>query len=372
MTRSDGTSDPAGRASALRDRLLEVGPLWVGALGTVLLFLFAVQLLGTATEAARPLVQRLLRRVVVDDASALGLSWLATYGLTNGSVVAALSVSLLRSGLVTPSQAYLMVAGSRLGGAAIVVIVGALDYAQGRQGRTLSEGTSLGLLTFLVGFTIYLPATVLGIVVLSTFRSPLLTAARGLDLPVRSLRYFEPATAALTDVLGPGIALVLAVLLLFGSLWAFDSLLERVETETVRAYLFRHFRRRWRAFGIGLVITGATTSVAFSLGVVVPLYNREFVRRGEMVPYVLGANVGTLLDTLVVAVVLETGVGVAVVLLVIGLATLLTLVALVAYGPYSTLVDAGQDRLLEDRRVFAGFVVFLVVAPLALLVVPHL
>lgn len=286
--------------------------------------------------------------------------------------MAALSLSLLRSGIVTVPEAFLLIAGSRLGGAAIVVLVGALDYLQRRDGRTLSEGTSLGLLTFLVTFTIYVPATVLGFAVLLAFRAELLAATDGLDLTVRSLEYLEPVTDAVTRTLGPGPALVVALGLLFGSLWLFDRVLARVETETVRTYVFQHFGRRWMAFGVGLLITGVTTSVAFSLGVVVPLYNREFVRRREIVPYILGANVGTLFDTLVAAFVLETTPGVAVVLLVMGLATLFTIAALVTYELYAAFVDAAQDRLLEDRRFFVGFVVLLVAVPAALLLVPHL
>jgi len=57
---------------------------------------------------------------------------------------------------------------------------------------------------------------------------------------------------------------------------------------------------------------------------------------------------------------------------VVGLATLFTLVALVGYEPYAAVIDAGQDRFLEDRRFFVGFGILLVAAPLALLLVPHL
>lgn len=34
----------------------------------------------------------------------------------------------------------------------------------------------------------------------------------------------------------------------FGSLWLFDELLERVQTETVRTCVFRHFERKLMAF----------------------------------------------------------------------------------------------------------------------------
>lgn len=355
----------------LRERLLEIGPLWLGAVGTVLLFLFAVQLLGTATEAAEPVIERILRRIVVDDISALGLGWVASYGLTNGSVVAALSLSLLRSGLVSPSETYFMITGTRLGGTAIIVLVGAMDYLQNRRNQSLSEGTSLGLLTFVITFSIYIPVTVFGAAILKRFHSTMFEAAEGLRVSIRSLEYLEPVTDAVTRALGPSITLVVAIALLFGSLWFFDRLLERVHTETVRKYVFRHFKRRWMAFGIGVTITALTTSVAFSLGVIVPLYNRRFVRRGEMVPYILGANIGTLFDTLLVGFVLDTMVGVAIVLLVIGLATLLTVTVLVGYTPYLRFVDASQDTLLEDRRFFVAFGGILIVLPIVLLVIPH-
>ncbi|AXG06369.1 sodium:phosphate symporter [Haloplanus rubicundus] len=372
MTGPDETSEAATRATRLLAFVSESGPLWAGGLTALLLFLFAVQLLGTATEAAEPLIERLLRTVVVDNGSALGLSWLATYGVTNGSVVAALTLSLLRSGIVSASEAFLMIAGSRLGAGAIVVLVGTLDYFQKRRTRTLRERTSLGLLTFVVTFTVYLPVTALGIVVLTTFQSELFAATGGLSLPVRSLRVFEPITETVTRSSGPEIALVIAIALLLGSLWLFDEVLERVETESVRTYLFRHFEGKWTAFGIGFLITGVTTSIAFSLGVVVPLYNRQFVRRDEIVPYILGANIGTLFDTLVVAFVLETTVGVAIVLLLMALGTLLTLTVLVGYEPYTQIVDVTQDRLLTDRRFFVGFAILLVAVPLVLLLVPHL
>lgn len=374
MSDPDGRTERAGdadRAAPLGTRVATAAPRGTAAVATLFLFVFAVQLLGTATEAAAPLLERVLRPVVVGDASALGLGWLAAYGLTNGSVVAALSVSLLGADVVTTSEGFLLVSGSRLGGAGVVVLVGALDYAGKRGPGTLREGTSLGLLTFLLTLSIYGPVTVLGYLLWPVVRGPLQAAVVTADPSVGALRVFDPACCAVVDAVGAVPALVVAIALLFGSLQLFDRVLSGVEPETLRSSVFRHFRRRWTAFLVGLVVTGATTSVAFSLGVVVPLYNRRFVKRSEMVPYVLGANVGTLLDTLLVAFVLESAAGVAVVVLVMALATGLTLAALVVYGPYAAAVDAAQDRLLGNRRALFVFAGLLVAVPLALVAVAH-
>jgi sodium-dependent phosphate cotransporter len=223
-------------------------------------------------------------------------------------------------------------------------------------------------LTFLVTHSIYLPATVLGYAVLPVLDPTGLSGIIGLS--ASPLQLFEPATAAITAAVGPAVAFVLAVALLFGSLQLFDSVLEHVDTGTLRDRFFSHLRRTHISFLIGLLVTTATTSVAFSLGVIVPLYNRGYVERDELVPYVLGANLGTVFDTLVVAIVLESGAGVAVVLALLGSATLVTLLALVLHDQYTRGIATVDDLLLADRRLFVAFLASLLVVPLALVIGP--
>jgi sodium-dependent phosphate cotransporter len=103
---------------------------------------------------------------------------------------------------------------------------------------------------------------------------------------------------------------------------------------------------------------------------VVPLYNRGYVDREEVLPYVLGANVGTFADTVVVALALDAPVGVAVVLFVVGLSVVVTLLALLAYGPYAAGIGWTHRRITTDRRAYVGFLLALLAVPLSLVVVP--
>lgn len=351
------------------DRVPSSVRLPAAAAVSVLLFLFAVQLLGAATDAAAPTLRGLLARVVRADSAAVGVSWLAAYAVGNGSLVAALALSLFESGVVSATHLFLMIAGSRLGAAAIVVFIGALDFAQ-KDGNSLRSAVSMGLLTFLVTHSIYLPVTVGGYLALPALIGPVRDLSGNWSVGGFAFGPFEPIATGVTGLLGPLPALVLAILGLFGSLALFDRVLGRVDTAVFRDRFFSHFRRTWLAFATGVLITGATTSVAFSLGVIVPLYNRGYVERDELVPYVLGANLGTLADTILVALVLQTPVGIATVLVVLGLATLLTLVTLVAHDRYTRAIAAVDDRLVADRQTFLLFVVSLLVGPLLLVVVP--
>jgi sodium-dependent phosphate cotransporter len=335
----------------------------------LVLFLVAVQLLGAATEAATPALERLFARALVGDAAALGLGWLGAYALGNGSVVAALSLSLFTVGLVSASQLFLLLAGSRLGAAAIVVFVGGLDHVRNER-ESLRESVGLGVLTFLLTHSIYLPVTLFGYLALPLLHDPILVAGADRSLGGQPFAWTAPLTTTVTTRLGPVPSVLLAVALLFGSLHLFDRLLAGVDTTTVRRRVFGHFAHTWRSFALGLFVTGASTSVAFSLGVAVPLYNRGYVDRDELLPYVLGANLGTLFDTLVVALMLDSAGGVALVLLLFGAAGLVTVGALLVHDRYGRLVAAVDDRLLVDRRAFVAFVLSLVLAPLLLVAVP--
>mgnify|MGYP000170990479 FL=1 len=350
-------------------RVRASAPLWIGALASVALFLFAVQLLGTATEAAAVPLRQFFAHHVSGDAQALGVSWLATYVLTNGSIVAALSVSLFGNGIVTDAQLFLMVAGSRLGAAAIVVLIGALDYLQKRR-YSLGEATSLGLLAFLLTHSVYLPATVVGYLALPWLQNPLESVGTRTNVSSQ-FSPLEPVTTTVVDAVGAELGFVLAIAVLFASLNFFDRVLKRVDTAWLRARFFRRFQRTWVALALGVLLTGITTSVAFSLGVIVPLYNRGYLKRREVVPYVLGANLGTLFDTVLVAVVLQSPVGVALVLALLLVSALLTLGATLWFEPYFRIVEAAHRRLVADFRYFVGFVVLLIAIPSVLALLPR-
>ena len=86
--------------------------------------------------------------------------------------------------------------------------------------------------------------------------------------------------------------------------------------------------------------------------------------------YLLGANIGTLFDALLVALVLSTPVGVTTVLLILGLSAGLTVVALLLLDWYVWSITTVDDLLLEDRRAFVAFVVSLLLVPIILVVIP--
>ncbi len=344
--------------------LLRVGLFLLIALA----FLFAVQLLSEAMRALSPAVRPLLHRRT-SALSLVGVSWLLAYVLLNGSVVAAIALSLFSAELIDVLDLFLLVAGSRLGAAGIVVLLGVLDFVRASE-YSLPEALRLGLLTFVVSHTIYVPATTIGALAIWWAERGVWPDGVDVALDLRGAAFFEPLTTATVRSVGAVPSVLLALILFLGCLQLLDRLLNVVETDRLRDRASVLLRRRWLSLALGLVVTAVTTSVAFSMGVVVPIYNRGYIKRNEIVPYVMGASLGTLSDTLLVAVVLDSGAGIAIVLLLFVAAALSTAVALWFYDTYYAAVDAVQDRLLENPRAFAAFLASLVAVPLALVALP--
>ena len=60
--------------------------------------------------------------------------------------------------------------------------------------------------------------------------------------------------------------------------------------------------RLWPMFLAGCAVTTLTLSVSVSLTLLVPLVAKGHVRRSNTLPYIAGANITTMVDTLVAAI----------------------------------------------------------------------
>ena len=118
----------------------------------------------------------------------------------------------------------------------------------------------------------------------------------------------------------------LAVLLVGFS--AFDRALPVMTGDRLEERSDAWYTRKWPMFLVGCGVTLLTLSVAVSLTLLVPLVAKGILRRANTLPYIAGANITTLADTLVAAIVLGNQQGVQVVVAVTISVTIWTLLLL--------------------------------------------
>lgn len=337
--------------------------LIVGGALVFYLFVLALRLLSASASG----VADLLTRIGADGPlNLLGFGWLLAYGALSGSPVAALSLSLLHGGAVTTSEALGMVSGSRFGASMIVLVVGFVAYVRGR-GRP--DGIYVGVISLLTTATIYAPATALGLLLL---KAGWLHGAVD-NVPVQwgdALAEIVRPIVRTVDGNLPGVfVFLLGVGALLTAFTLFDRLLPNLDPPTPRIERFsQRFRSPRRMFLLGAAITSVTMSVSISLTILVPLTMKGVVRRTDVIPYIMGANITTFIDTLFASFLVPGGGATEVVVVEMLSVTTVSLIVLAfLYGPYSRLL-LGTAHLVSSRlRWLAVFLAIMAAIPLALL-----
>ena len=123
-------------------------------------------------------------------------------------------------------------------------------------------------------------------------------------------------------------------------------------------------------FVLGLAVTAMTLSVSISLTLLIPLSLKGYVRRDNIIPYVMGANISTWVDTMVAAMLLESPRAFTIVFtqMVVGAAISLFILVFL-YKPYSQAVLALARRATHSSRGFALFLGAILLVPLVLFLV---
>lgn len=330
------------------------------------LFIFALILLKEGAQQLGPLVRDTLR--VNNPGNALGFGWLFSYLVMSGSPVATITLTLLDVGSLSSTEAFAMITGSRLGAAFIVLFIGFIYTLRGKERRS---SLSSGLLSLLVTQVTYLPAFFIGLAllhynVLDSFQ--LESAAR-----ISSVfdQIFDPVVIWLLSFLPRWGVFGLGFAVLLVSFSLLDKALPEVHLEdSAFSGMARVLYRPVVTFFLGALVTLLTMSVSLSLSILVPLSMRGYVRRENVIPYVMGANITTFIDTLTAAIILANPEAFTVVLVnMLSIAVVSLIIILLFYRPFERYVLGFTNRLLNRRKWLIAYMFGILALPILLMLI---
>ena len=332
--------------------------------------LFVVAL-GLMKKGSAELIPALEGSIFTDNAwSTLGLGWIGACIVLSGSPVAASALTLLDGGAIDRTQAFTMLTGSRLGAAFVVLVVGAI-YALRNNGTTGRRAPiSIGVLSLLMTMITYVPGAIIGYLLLTRGSldgmdigtSPRLTS------PTDTL-FGWPVDLAVDHLPGWMLFPIGLGTLLVG-FWLFVKVLPSVGGEELEHRPEQWYERKWPMFLLGCGVCMLTLSVSVALTVLVPLVAKGQIRRANTLPYIAGANITTLADTLVAAILLGNQDAVRVVVAVTVAVTVWTLFLLTFCYPAVRRFCLGvARRALESPARLVGFVGLLFLVPMILIAV---
>jgi solute carrier family 34 (sodium-dependent phosphate cotransporter) len=352
----------ARRRWALRQRV-HVGKITL-FLASLYLFILAIALMKEGARGIAPLVRSLL--AVDSPANALGFGWLFAYTIMSGSPVAAAALTFFDVGIVDKLGAFAMITGSRLGGSFIVLFLGFLYVVRGRDRAT---SLSMGLLSLMVTGTTYLPGLALGALLLHTGLVDGMQLQSGAVLTSAMEAVVEPVTGAVISLLPEWAAFAIGLGVILTSFHLFDRCLPQMTLkESQFGWMSRLVYRPWVMFLLGALITMISMSVSLSLSILVPLSARGFVRRENVIPYIMGANITTFVDTLLAAVLLGNPPAFTVVLIsMLSTAAVSILILGLLYNRYLQIMLRYVAWVTASNRNLALFMLGILVVPVILM-----
>jgi solute carrier family 34 (sodium-dependent phosphate cotransporter) len=329
------------------------------------LFILAITLMKDGARGLAPLVHNLFS--VNSPANALGFGWLSAYLIMSGSPIAAASLTLFDAGIINQLESFAMINGSRLGASFIVLFIGFLYVLRG---RNRSTSLSMGLLSLTVTAVTHLPAFFLGLWLLQR------GILDGVQLPSGALLNsltdlaVRPVVELVTNLLPSWAVFLVGLGISMVSFNLFDRCLPQATLkESTVGWMSRLVYRPWVMFLLGCLITSISMSVSVSLSILVPLSARGFVRRENVIPYIMGANITTFIDTLLAAVLLKNPEAFTIVLAVMVSVAVVSIVVLTLfYNRFQHRILVFVEWVTTTNRNLAIFMVGIFLVPILLMV----
>ncbi len=345
-----------------RFRLYKVGIF----IASILLFVLALELMKAGARGLAPFIRDTLK--VSNPINGLGFGWLFAYGVMSGSPVAAAALTFFDVAAIDDTTAFAMITGSRLGASLIVLALGMLYILRGHE---KAASLTTGLLSFMVTATVYIPALPVGYMLLrSGSLDGAAVNAENEVVSIIDMVYGPPV--ALAEKYLPGMMIFLIGLgIIVFTFNLFDKALPNLHLEqSAFDEIPRLLYRPAVTFALGFGITMLTMSVSVSLGLLVPLSVRGYIRRENLVPYIMGCNISTFVDTLIAGLLLRNPAAAGIVLAEMGSIIIISAaILLFFFRPYERAILKFVGWLSRKRERLVVFFALLLVIPVGLLLV---
>lgn len=354
-------TEPAGSTQRIWQRIswFKIGLFII----SLFLFILALTLMKDGARGLAPVVED---RFSLDNAAnTMGFGWLFAYLVMSGSPVAASALTFLDAGIITTVQTFTMIIGSRMGASFIILFIGFIYVLRG---RNRSTSLSMGLLSFTVTGTLQVGALIIGTLLLMSGLLGRANFGDGMALVAITDLLFDPISAFLKSFLPTWALFPIGLGIILITFNLFDKCLpEMAIKESQVGRVSRLVYQPMVMFLLGSAVTLVSMSVSVSLSILVPLSHRGFIRRENVIPYIMGANITTFIDTLLAALLLNNQDAVSVVLAeMLGVALSSLIILLVAFKAYERSSLRFVSWVTEKNVNLALFMFAIFVVPLIL------
>lgn len=279
-------------------------------IGLLYLFLLSISMMGTAFKLfGRDFAEQLIA-TTSNPYVGLLIGILATSLVQSSSTTTSLVVGLVGADALTIANAIPIIMGSNIGTSITNTIVSLGHVSRRHEFQRAFAGSTVhdffNLLTVAMFFPLQLTTNFLGIV--SGYLAQVFQTFGGLKTvsPIKLIT--KPAIKVIQGLSGDSgvIMLVLAVVFLFVALRYLTVVLKKLILGRLEALFDEYiFKTALRSFVFGIVMTVLVQSSSITTSIAVPLIGAGILTLEQILPYTLGANIGTTITAILAS--LATG-----------------------------------------------------------------
>jgi sodium-dependent phosphate cotransporter len=289
-------------------RLLETTKVVLLIIGTLILFLLALDLMITSLQQLGTDTVQTIIRATSNPFTGLFIGLLITAMMQSSSTTTSMTVALVASGSLSLSAAVPIIMGANVG-TTITSLLVSLGFIRKKKEfrRAVAAGSYhcfFNLLTVIILFPLEYNYGFLSSLSENSaqyFVRPGAESSHGQTAFLISP--FNGIVNYLVTLIPSGIILILlSFVLLFSSILFFRKLIsDLLKASSPENFSRFFFKNQLKSFGWGLITTAAIRSSTITTSVVVPIVAKKIASLRQAAPFIMGANIGTTLTAFIAA-----------------------------------------------------------------------
>lgn len=269
---------------------------FLGFLLFLYLFIFSLVLIKFSfTEIGRYIIQ--ITRDNLSEINALGFGWLLTLIMqSSGAAISAL-LAMNFAGIIGPIVLIYMVIGTRIGTTITALFVSLFISAKRRDFR---HGFEIGLANLVYAFPIAIFMFFLEYFFSFFSNVGNYFVASGVPFKITFIENITMPLINLINFLPEYFLAFLGIFLLIFSLKKMPIFMMRLWGENyIRKKINKYFKKKHFSFFIGFLIAVFLTSTSITIALLIPLIVSRVVNLKKVIPYIIGTNLGGVIDAII-------------------------------------------------------------------------
>ena len=268
----------------------------------LLLYLFILSLIFIK-ESTSVITQEIFQlQKQINPLNAFGIGWLITLILQSSGAATSFLMALNSAGLFESSLFIYMILGTRIGTSITLMIAAFIIFARKR--RDFRHGFEIALANLIYAF----PITVLMFLLEYNFSLFSKLGEYFTLIPYERFSVVDFITSPvlnLFSIFPKFVILIMGFLLLFVSLTTLPKILISLwDKKTIKKKLNKYMGKKYSAFLIGFGLTACLLSTTITLTLLVPLIILRLTNLKKVIPYIIGANLGGVIDVIIGSIVI--------------------------------------------------------------------